>query len=75
MTTSIDLSCATWRKSSHSNGDGGNCLEVAEDFPGAAAYDLQVNYRCPPAVVDAAVHLLGHNRYRVPKKLRAGSVA
>ncbi|RPK58657.1 DUF397 domain-containing protein [Streptomyces sp. ADI95-17] len=26
----FDLSAATWRKSSHSNGDGGNCLEVAD---------------------------------------------
>ncbi|MFG2627992.1 DUF397 domain-containing protein [Streptomyces sp. NPDC048473] len=24
-----DLSSATWHKSSHSGGDGGNCLEVA----------------------------------------------
>jgi hypothetical protein len=30
----IDLSAATWRSSSYSNGDGGNCLEVADDFPG-----------------------------------------
>ncbi|MEV7322506.1 DUF397 domain-containing protein [Streptomyces sp. NPDC093970] len=25
----IDLSNTTWRKSSYSNSDGGNCLEVA----------------------------------------------
>ncbi|MEU6383337.1 DUF397 domain-containing protein [Streptomyces bauhiniae] len=25
-----DLSNARWRKSSYSNGDGGNCVEVAE---------------------------------------------
>ncbi|MGW2084132.1 DUF397 domain-containing protein [Streptomyces sp. NPDC001880] len=30
--TQIDLSVATWRKSSHSNTSGGNCLEVAEGF-------------------------------------------
>ncbi|MFG3140003.1 DUF397 domain-containing protein [Streptomyces sp. NPDC048211] len=30
----LDLSAAAWRKSSHSNGDGGNCLEVAEAHPG-----------------------------------------
>ncbi|MEU3222130.1 DUF397 domain-containing protein [Streptomyces sp. NPDC006976] len=30
--TDLDLSAATWRKSSHSNGDGGNCLEVAQNF-------------------------------------------
>ncbi|MFI1938435.1 DUF397 domain-containing protein [Streptomyces purpureus] len=33
-----DLSNAAWRKSSYSNGDGGNCLEVAEGFPGAARW-------------------------------------
>jgi hypothetical protein len=34
----IDLSTAVWRKSSYSNGTGGNCVEVAESFPGAAAW-------------------------------------
>ncbi|MFI1929195.1 DUF397 domain-containing protein [Streptomyces sp. NPDC020330] len=29
---SIDLSAATWRKSSYSNQDGGACLEIADDF-------------------------------------------
>ncbi|MEW2448814.1 DUF397 domain-containing protein [Streptomyces parvulus] len=29
----IDLSTVTWRKSSYSNSDGGNCLEVAEGIP------------------------------------------
>ncbi|MFI7138159.1 DUF397 domain-containing protein [Streptomyces massasporeus] len=28
------MSDALWRKSSYSNGDGGNCLEVADDLPG-----------------------------------------
>ncbi|MDQ1045400.1 DUF397 domain-containing protein [Streptomyces sp. V4I2] len=30
-----DLSNASWRKSSYSNGDGGNCVQVADGFPGA----------------------------------------
>ncbi|MCL6301123.1 DUF397 domain-containing protein [Streptomyces kronopolitis] len=34
----FDLSTAHWRKSSYSDGNGGNCLEVAHDFPGAAAW-------------------------------------
>ncbi|WP_405806576.1 DUF397 domain-containing protein [Streptomyces sp. NBC_00210] len=34
----IDLSTAVWRKSTYSNGDGGDCVEVAEAFPGAAAW-------------------------------------
>ncbi|WP_181794624.1 DUF397 domain-containing protein [Streptomyces sp. WELS2] len=28
-----DLSHATWRKSSRSNTDGGNCVEVADNVP------------------------------------------
>ncbi|MGW6296192.1 DUF397 domain-containing protein [Streptomyces sp. NPDC055058] len=32
------LSNARWRKSSHSNGEGGSCVEVAYDFPGAARW-------------------------------------
>jgi DNA helicase-2/ATP-dependent DNA helicase PcrA len=49
-------------------------------FPGAAEYALEVNYRCPPAIVDGARTLLGHNRRRVAKSIktaegRAGSSA
>ncbi|MEU4979404.1 DUF397 domain-containing protein [Streptomyces sp. NPDC021969] len=29
-----DLSDARWRKSTYSNGDGGNCLEVTDEVPG-----------------------------------------
>ncbi|MEU9347439.1 DUF397 domain-containing protein [Streptomyces sp. NPDC048278] len=29
----IDLSDITWRRSSYSNQDGGECLEVATDIP------------------------------------------
>ncbi|MFD4951826.1 DUF397 domain-containing protein [Streptomyces sp. NPDC058451] len=32
------MSTAVWRKSSYSNGDGGDCVEVAEAFPGAARW-------------------------------------
>ncbi|MGC5036859.1 DUF397 domain-containing protein [Streptomyces sp. DT190] len=34
----IDLTDAVWRKSSYSNGTGGNCVEVAEAFPGTARW-------------------------------------
>ena len=40
-------------------------------FPGATHHALEVNYRCPPAVVDGAVRLLEHNRARVPKTIRS----
>ncbi|MGX9889994.1 DUF397 domain-containing protein [Streptomyces sp. NPDC002276] len=36
--TEHDLSAARWRKSSYSNGTGGECLEVAEAFVGAARW-------------------------------------
>ncbi|WP_327415130.1 DUF397 domain-containing protein [Streptomyces sp. NBC_01233] len=36
--TNIDLTSACWRKSSYSNGSGGECVEVAEAFPGAARW-------------------------------------
>ncbi|MEU4272059.1 DUF397 domain-containing protein [Streptomyces sp. NPDC026092] len=29
----IDLSTVTWRKSSYSNAEAGNCLEVADALP------------------------------------------
>ncbi|WP_369197065.1 DUF397 domain-containing protein [Streptomyces djakartensis] len=34
--SAVDLSTAVWRRSSYSNGTGGDCVEVAEAFPGAA---------------------------------------
>jgi DNA helicase-2/ATP-dependent DNA helicase PcrA len=40
-------------------------------FPGAAEYALETNYRCPPAIVDGARTLLGHNRRRVAKSIKA----
>ena len=42
-------------------------IEYERFFPGAARHLLGVNYRCPPAVVDAAFNLLSHNRHRIPK--------
>lgn len=38
-------------------------------FPSAGAHQLEVNYRCPVAVVDGARTLLSHNRHRVPKRI------
>ncbi|WP_328333841.1 MULTISPECIES: DUF397 domain-containing protein [unclassified Streptomyces] len=29
---SLDLSSVSWRKSSYSNSDGGECVEVSDDF-------------------------------------------
>jgi len=40
-------------------------------FPGAGSHHLDVNYRCPPKVIDAATNLLTHNRQRVEKTISA----
>lgn len=34
---SIDLTAVTWRRSSYSNSDGGQCLEVADGIPAPLA--------------------------------------
>ena len=46
-------------------------IDFADYFAGAADHPLEVNYRCPPAVVDAARHLLSYNDERVPKSIRS----
>jgi DNA helicase-2/ATP-dependent DNA helicase PcrA len=42
-------------------------------FPGSASHSLEVNYRCPPAVVTAASNLLSRNSVRVAKTIRAAA--
>lgn len=48
-------------------------IDFADLFPGATNHDLQVNYRCPPSVVDAAATLLTHNRRRIRKSINPRS--
>ncbi len=47
-------------------------IEFDRYFPGATHHALEVNYRCPAAVVAAAANLLSRNRHRVPKQIRPG---
>ena len=42
-------------------------------FPGAGTHALEVNYRCPADVVEAAVTLLGYNSRRVDKVIRGSA--
>lgn len=51
--TRTDLSEALWTKSTCSNGDGGNCVEIAANCPGA----VPVRDSKAP---DRAVLVLGH---------------
>ncbi len=46
-------------------------VDFAAYFPGATDHPLEVNYRCPPAVVGAARHLLTRNADRVAKVIRS----
>ncbi len=53
----------------YAGADPGFLIDFARWFPGAATYDLRVNYRCPPAIVAGAQTLLGYNRRRIPKEV------
>lgn len=50
-------------------------IDYSRFFPGAGEYQLEVNYRCPAPVVEAASTLLSHNQIRVPKSIVAASQA
>jgi DNA helicase II / ATP-dependent DNA helicase PcrA len=45
-------------------------INFEQYFPGAHNYALEVNYRCPPAVVRAATSVLSYNSIRIPKSIR-----
>jgi DNA helicase-2/ATP-dependent DNA helicase PcrA len=53
--------------------DPGYLIEYDRLFPGSASHPLEVNYRCPPAVVSAASNLLSYNQRRVDKTIRAAA--
>jgi DNA helicase-2/ATP-dependent DNA helicase PcrA len=59
----------------HAGADPRFLIDFDALFPSAADHPLEVNYRCPAAVVDAATHLLSYNRRRVPKTIRPGPTA
>ena len=51
---SIDLSDATWRKSSYSNPDGGACVEVSDDVTGLVPVRDSKDPQGPALVFPAA---------------------
>ena len=46
-----------------------NVLEFENDFPGARTIALEQNYRSTNAILEAANHVISHNRERKPKNL------
>ncbi|MEU8623970.1 DUF397 domain-containing protein [Streptomyces sp. NPDC048669] len=54
MTHSPELSTAHWRSSSYSNTNGGECVEISDDFPGIIPVRDSKNPTGPALVVQAA---------------------
>lgn len=59
----------------HAGADPAFLVDYDALFPGAADHRLEVNYRCPVAVVDGARALLTYNDRRVAKEIRPGPAA
>jgi DNA helicase-2/ATP-dependent DNA helicase PcrA len=55
----------------HAGADPRFLVDYGDYFPGAGEAALEVNYRCAKAIVAGAATLLGYNRVRVPKTIRA----
>ncbi|MYW10989.1 DUF397 domain-containing protein [Streptomyces sp. SID2563] len=49
-----ELSSARWRRSSYSNANGGECVEITDDFPGLVPVRDSKNPTGPSLVVNAA---------------------
>jgi DNA helicase-2/ATP-dependent DNA helicase PcrA len=55
----------------YSGADPSWLIDFAALFPNAGAHPLEINYRCPGDVVQAADRLVRHNSRRVAKVIRA----
>jgi len=54
MPHSPELSSARWRRSSYSNSHGGECVEIADDFPGLVPVRDSKSPSGPTLVVQAS---------------------
>lgn len=51
----MDLTGATWRKSSRSSGNGGNCVEIADNLPHVVGVRDSKDRQGPVLVFDKTV--------------------
>ncbi|MFF0572324.1 DUF397 domain-containing protein [Streptomyces sp. NPDC004041] len=51
--TRVDLAAATWRKSSFSDGGGGDCVEIADNIPHAVPVRDSKNPAGPALLIPA----------------------
>ncbi|MFD7867252.1 DUF397 domain-containing protein [Streptomyces sp. NPDC059783] len=49
-----ELSSARWRRSSYSNANGGECVEISDDFPGLVPVRDSKNPTGPALVIQTA---------------------
>ncbi|MFJ7627290.1 DUF397 domain-containing protein [Streptomyces sp. NPDC097595] len=49
-----ELSSARWRRSSYSNANGGECVEIADNFPGLVPVRDSKNPTGPALLVNSA---------------------
>jgi DNA helicase-2/ATP-dependent DNA helicase PcrA len=54
----------------YAGADPGFLIDYDSLFPGAGHHALEINYRCPVAVVEAASTLLSYNHRRIDKAMR-----
>jgi Domain of unknown function (DUF397) len=54
MRAGTELNRARWRRSSHSNVDGGNCVEIADDFTNTIPVRDSKNPSGPVVIVGAS---------------------
>lgn len=57
----------------YAGADPGYLIDFEALFPGAGFHALEVNYRSPSDVVEAAVNLVSYNRRRVEKTIESAS--
>ncbi|MEN8113884.1 MAG: ATP-dependent DNA helicase UvrD2 [Actinomycetota bacterium] len=57
----------------YAGADPGYLIDYDRLFPGADSHPLEVNYRCPVPVVEAATHLLSYNNRRIDKTITAAT--